>query len=73
MVQKATSSKLSKFTLNPTKVKRGIRKCNKKGVSPGSFVLYGALKRLILAFFENEQFRQRYSENKTLILSGMST
>ena len=73
MAQKLTSSKSSKTTLDLTKVMRDTRKCNKKGGSPGSFVLYGALKTLILAFFENEQFRQRYSKNKTLILSGMST
>ena len=44
---------------------RGTRKCNKKWGVRGSFFLYDALKMLILALFENEQFWQKYSESKT--------
>ena len=52
---------------------RGTRKCNKKWGVRGSLFLYDALKMLILALFENEQFLQKYSESKTLILSDMNT
>ena len=56
MVQKPTSIKSSKTTLNPTKVMKGTRKCNKKGGLPASFFLCGALKTLISTFLKTNNF-----------------